>query len=73
MGVKKTGDFLEKATWSAAIAILALSLATNLFIETGTSNLPQSPNIQNTPAPSIPLNDAAIPIEDLTSEDDSVE
>jgi preprotein translocase subunit SecG len=26
MGVRKTGDFLEKATWSLAIALLALSL-----------------------------------------------
>lgn len=27
MGVKRTGDFLEKATWSLAIALLVLSLA----------------------------------------------
>ncbi len=74
MGVKKTGDFLEKATWAAAIAILVLSLATNLFIETNTSTVPDSPNINNTPAPAIPLNDAgsAVPIEDLTSTDDSL-
>jgi preprotein translocase subunit SecG len=26
MGVRKTGDFLEKATWSLAITLLALSL-----------------------------------------------
>ena len=26
MGVKKTSDFLEKATWTLAVAILALSL-----------------------------------------------
>jgi preprotein translocase subunit SecG len=26
MGVRKTADFLEKATWSLAIALLALSL-----------------------------------------------
>jgi preprotein translocase subunit SecG len=26
MGVKKTGDFLEKATWTLAIALLVLSL-----------------------------------------------
>ena len=27
MGVRKTGDFLEKATWTLAIALLVLSLA----------------------------------------------
>lgn len=27
MGVQRTGDFLEKATWSLAIALLVLSLA----------------------------------------------
>jgi preprotein translocase subunit SecG len=26
MGVRKTGDFLEKATWGLAIALMALSL-----------------------------------------------
>lgn len=29
-GVKKTGDFLEKATWTLAVAIIVLSLVTNL-------------------------------------------
>lgn len=34
-GVKKTGDFLEKATWTFAIVIIVLSMATNLdFIST---------------------------------------
>jgi preprotein translocase subunit SecG len=31
MGVKKTTDFLEKATWSLAIALLVLCLAANMF------------------------------------------
>jgi preprotein translocase subunit SecG len=30
IGVKKTGDVLEKLTWGFAIAIIAFSLATNL-------------------------------------------
>ncbi len=32
MGVRKTADFLEKATWSLAIAVLVLSLAGSLTI-----------------------------------------
>jgi len=32
MGVRKTTDFLEKATWSLAIAILVLSIAASLSI-----------------------------------------
>lgn len=32
MGVRKTADFLEKATWSLAIAVLVLSIAGSLTI-----------------------------------------
>jgi preprotein translocase subunit SecG len=32
MGVRKTNDFLEKATWSLAIALLVLSLAASMTI-----------------------------------------
>ncbi len=76
MGVKKTGDFLEKATWAMAIAILGLSLATNLFIDTNAAESPESPNLNSTPAaaPAIPLdNSGALPLEDLTSGDDSLQ
>ncbi len=31
MGVKKTTDFLEKATWTLAIALLVICLAANMF------------------------------------------
>ena len=30
MGVRKTADFLEKATWTLAIALLSLSLMSNM-------------------------------------------
>lgn len=33
MGVKKTGDFLEKFTWGLAIALLVLSLTANLMMD----------------------------------------
>jgi preprotein translocase subunit SecG len=32
MGVRKTADFLEKATWTLAVALLVLSLITNFVI-----------------------------------------
>jgi|SRR3954468_1636880 preprotein translocase subunit SecG len=39
IGVKKTGDLLEKLTWSFIIAIMVLSLSTNFITaETGTTN-----------------------------------
>ena len=33
MGAKKTTDFLEKATWTLAIALISLSLLSNFAIE----------------------------------------
>ena len=33
MGVKKTSDFLEKSTWTLAIALVALSLISNFAID----------------------------------------
>ncbi|MDQ3536670.1 MAG: preprotein translocase subunit SecG [Bacteroidota bacterium] len=44
MGVKKTGDILEKLTWGFAIGILALSLSTSAFTRT-TAAGPSSPNV----------------------------
>ena len=32
MGVKKTTDFLEKATWTLAIVLISLSLLSNFAI-----------------------------------------
>jgi len=36
MGVKRTNDFIEKATWTLAIVLLVLSLASNLFNSSAT-------------------------------------
>jgi preprotein translocase subunit SecG len=33
VGVKKTGDFLEKATWGLAIMLIGFSLVSNFFID----------------------------------------
>ncbi len=46
MGVKKTGDLLEKLTWGFSITILSLTLLSNLFIEEN-QNFIESPNIDN--------------------------
>ncbi|MEA3318109.1 MAG: preprotein translocase subunit SecG [Bacteroidota bacterium] len=35
MGVKKTADFLEKATWTLAIALLVLSVGASIVIPRG--------------------------------------
>lgn len=35
MGVQKTTDFVEKATWGLAIALLVISLSINFFIPRG--------------------------------------
>lgn len=47
MGVTRTGNVLEKATWVLAIAILVLSLASSAFYTTPQSNQFTSPNIEN--------------------------
>jgi len=67
MGVKRTNDFVEKATWTLAVALLVLSLASNLFstsekvgagetilqdkIEQGELSYPDAGSIPSTPPP----------------------
>lgn len=35
IGVQRTGDFLEKATWYLAVALIVFSLGSNFFINRG--------------------------------------
>lgn len=35
MGVRKTADFLEKATWGLAISLVVLCIAASVFVERG--------------------------------------
>lgn len=54
MGVRKTADFLEKATWSLAGALLVLSIMGSAFIPKGQSGVGRSmiqEQIQNVPDP----------------------
>lgn len=46
MGVTKTGNILEKATWVLAVGILLLALSSSAFYSTGTANEPLSPNVE---------------------------
>lgn len=73
MGVRKTTDFLEKATWGLAITIIVLSVLTAKFTaRRGT--LPQSQIEVQQPAPLNPLtapdvnSGTEFPIESVPSE-----
>jgi preprotein translocase subunit SecG len=45
IGVRRTGDLLEKLTWGFAVALVVLSLSTNLILDAGSSSLqPRSVN-----------------------------
>jgi len=46
IGVQRTGDFLEKATWTLAITLITLTLATNFFIERAGTDAPTESAIQ---------------------------
>lgn len=57
MGVKKTGDLLEKLTWGLALSVMALVLATN-FTNPGASGsgdelLDRAREQQEAPAPAL--------------------
>lgn len=76
MGVKKTGDLLEKLTWGFAITLLVLSVATNFIQPDVDQDVLSSPNIDNaqTTQPAIPQgiqptdSDGASAIDDLAGE-----
>jgi preprotein translocase subunit SecG len=59
MGVKKTADFLEKATWGLAIGLLAFCLLASFSIPTKKEKAPvkneqaapKTPTAPTTPAP----------------------
>ena len=69
MGVKRTGDLLEKLTWGLAIALMVLALGSHVVLDAATDNGPtRSINQQKaleTPAlpsaPTLPAPGAATP------------
>ncbi|MFT6972133.1 MAG: preprotein translocase subunit SecG [Roseivirga sp.] len=75
IGVKKTTDLLEKVTWGFAIALLALSLASGVMVDSGNS-FSTNPNIDKA-IQQLPSQNALPPAEDgglnLTVPADSVQ
>lgn len=75
MGVTRTGNVLEKATWVLAVSILVLSLASSAFYSGSQPNQFSSPNIesakQQVVAPAFGDNESLLPTESTpaTSED----
>jgi preprotein translocase subunit SecG len=63
MGVKKTGDLLEKLTWGLAIALIGLTLSTKFLISNSRNNELSSPNIESAQDKTI------VPNLDLESDD----
>ncbi|HUS85749.1 MAG TPA: preprotein translocase subunit SecG [Bacteroidales bacterium] len=71
MGVRKTADFLEKTTWTLAVAILVLSIAATASIPRGeqeqTSRIQDQ--IENAVDPNaIPTLPTALPNQQITDE-----
>ena len=64
MGVQRTGDFLEKGTWTLAIALMIFCLGLNMVGPGGTSSSSDRLNdqleapIQNNPGLNLPTNEA---------------
>ena len=63
IGVQRTGDFLEKATWYLTIALIVVTLGSNFFIERGDAGAPKESAIQEQMD-----NAGAPPVEDLGGE-----
>jgi preprotein translocase subunit SecG len=63
MGVKKTTDFLEKATWTLAIAMVVLSIVSAGFVEKNTQEeqIELSAPAQTAPV-SEPAEETALPV-----------
>lgn len=65
MGVKRTGDLLEKMTWGLAIVVLVLSLSTHVYLADNVENPGMnSPNLERAEEQTIlPPASSALPIE----------
>jgi len=67
IGVKETGDILERLTWGFALAIIAFSLATNFTtpsVAVTTDELMEKANEQQT-APTVPAQQQAKPADSV--------
>lgn len=76
IGVKKTGDFLERFTWGLAIALFILTLSTDFLIENpgDATDVNLSPNVEKAQDKSqIPPTDFNIESTDTPVEDQGTE
>jgi len=67
MGVKRTADFIEKATWGLASAIVVLSILATMFINRGKGDAVQTriQNLENAiPTDQLPSYPTNIPEQD---------
>lgn len=64
MGVQRTGDFLEKGTWTLIISLMVIALLINVAIPKGTERNKEAEEIQkqiNKGTPTMPATPSAIP------------
>ncbi|MCK5339039.1 MAG: preprotein translocase subunit SecG, partial [Bacteroidales bacterium] len=61
MGVRKTADFLEKATWTLAIALLVLSLASIFVIPKGGESVNKVTQVEERAGDPLPMPTAPAP------------
>ncbi|NQT77369.1 MAG: preprotein translocase subunit SecG [Bacteroidetes bacterium] len=68
MGVRKTADFLEKATWTLAIALLVLSLASIFVIPKGDQQINNVTQVEDRAGDPLPIPTTPIPQPDQQDE-----
>ena len=63
MGVRRTGDILEKATWAFIISIMVFSVSTSVIIHNSDGDLPASSiNVERAREAQIPTLNAPAPV-----------
>jgi preprotein translocase subunit SecG len=72
MGVKRTGDLLEKMTWGLAVGLIVLSLTAHIFLP-GNSQNPgmTSPTLERAEEQTILPPASTLPLENTDTSDDS--
>jgi preprotein translocase subunit SecG len=67
MGVKKTGDILEKLTWGFAIAIVVLSMTSYIVVDKESRNRNyESPNVKKAQEKTLVNPNTTLPATDTT-------
>lgn len=71
MGVKRTGDLLEKLTWGLAISLIVLTLSSNVFLQENVANPGMSsPTLERAEEQTIlPPANSTLPLESTETDD----